>query len=149
MMDLIPIGKEFSPKTSTLTETAIAADVIKIDTTDGEGIDAFPDVPTGRVGHVVLSETENYDSEDPSTYELAYYGTRDVVSGELRDVERGVAGIARTWPAGTTIASHITEDQINALAKIREFEDVDTSTLYNYKLKQEGGHVIFEYEEVT
>ena len=143
-MTLIPIGKEFSPKTKTLTETAIAADVIKIDTTDGEGIDAFPDVPAGRVGHAVLSETEDYSSEDPDSYELVYYGSRDVGSGELRDVERGIAGLARTWPAGTTIASHITEDQIEAIVARTGAYNMDggkPDTNYGGAMVIDGGEV--------
>ncbi len=144
MMALIPIGKEFSPKTSTLTETAIAADVIKIDTTDGEGIDAFPDVPSGRVGHAVLSETEDYSSEDPEGYELVHYGSRDVASGELRDVDRGIAGIARTWPAGTTIACHITDNQIESIVARTGAYNMDggtPGTVYGGAMVIDGGEV--------
>lgn len=141
---MIPKGKAFSPKTKTLTETAVDALVIDIDASEGEGIDSFPDPVGERPGQATLSQTDDYSSEDPTTYETITYTERDTVNSQLKGVTRAVEGTAQVWPAGTVIACHITDYQIEQIVENTGAYNMDggePDTNYGGAMTIDGGDV--------
>lgn len=146
---MIPKGKAFSPRTKTSSETAIDALVINIDPAEGEGIDSFPDPVGERPGQATLSQTDDYSSEDPTTYETITYTERDTVNNQLKGVTRAVEGTAQGWPAGTVIACHITDYQIEQIVTNIESVETDLATAGSDITTVEGNIATLETDTET
>ena len=96
-MSDIPILIEYSP----LTELDAT---LGVDDTTAKLVDisSVPDLGTDEITHIVLCESERYDSEDPNDYETCKVTNKDAGTSEVV-VERGIEGNQKEWPAGTYV----------------------------------------------
>jgi len=117
----IPVAIPYSPKTSIAVGKAIADEVITIDNTDGEGIDAFPDASVDSPGEATLSLDENFNSEDPSEYQTVWYTERDTNTNQLKGVIHK-EGTEQVWAVGSVISSRISAEAWNTMKS--EVEEV-------------------------
>ncbi len=132
----IALFREYGPKTKTRTETAIDAVEIDIDNAEGIGLNAFLDPAGGdRPGSVTMSQDEDYNSEDPATYEtFEYTGVDDTPAAEKLTGVTHVGGTKQVWPAGTVIASKLSAVQLESI--VAAITDIGVKTLDNQLVRE-------------